>query len=380
MREQAKLSARGLFVVTGLVALCAMLGRWQPAAAQDWTGIEASAGGAVYTMTNASSNEVMAYTRAANGTLTLLGSYSTQGSGNSAVLDSQGSVMLTPDDRYLFVVNSSSNEVTSFAVQPNGSLVFVDKVGSGGIEPVSLSVYGSLLYVLNASGTTPNITGFSIGSGGTLTAIRGAVGNLSSSSAAPAQVGFNPDGTILVVTERETNKIDTYTVNSDGIPRGPLVQNSNGEEPFGFAFDNHGHLIVSESTASALSSYSVSSLGVLTVISGSVSDMQKQACWVANTNNSTFPAQHSYTANAGNGTISSYTIGSTGALTLLNARVATGIPDDSDMALVANSTYLYEIQTTKGTITGYQVSSTGSLSRVTSVTGIATTAYGLAAY
>jgi hypothetical protein len=27
MREQAKLSARGLFVVTGLAAVCAMLGR-----------------------------------------------------------------------------------------------------------------------------------------------------------------------------------------------------------------------------------------------------------------------------------------------------------------------------------------------------------------
>jgi 6-phosphogluconolactonase len=337
--------------------------------------------GAVYTMTNTiSNNQVVAYTRASNGTLTAIGTFPTEGAGNGAILGSQGSVLLSPDDNYLFVVNSSSNEVTSFAVEPNGSLVFIDNVPSGGVKPVSISVYGSLLYVLNASPPTPNIAGFSIGSGGTLTAIPGATANLSSSSANPAQVGFTPSGTILVVTEKATNKIDTYTVNSSGIPSGPLVQNSNGEEPFGFAFDSGGHLIVSEAIPSAMSSYSVSTLGVLTLISGSVLDTQKAACWAATTNNSTFPTQYAYTTNTGSSTISSYTIASTGALTLLNARAATGIPDDLDMALVANSTYLYALQRGKGTITGYQVSSTGSLSKVTSVTEIATTSYGLAGY
>ena len=47
-------------------------------------------------------------------------------------------------------------------------LSLVGIVYSGGVRPISLTVHDDLLYVLNEGGT-PNITGFTIGTGGTLT-------------------------------------------------------------------------------------------------------------------------------------------------------------------------------------------------------------------
>ena len=49
-----------------------------------------------------------------------------------------------------------------------------------------------------------------------------------------------------------------------------------------FAYDSAGHLIVSEVMKSAASSYSVSSSGVLTVITPSLVDFGKAACWTVN--------------------------------------------------------------------------------------------------
>ena len=69
------------------------------------------------------------------------------------------------------MVNVGSNQVSDFAVLPSGGLRLRDVVASGGTEPISVAIYGSLVEVLNAGGT-PNVTGFwATGSG--LTAIPG---------------------------------------------------------------------------------------------------------------------------------------------------------------------------------------------------------------
>src|SRR4029079_14381215 len=121
------------------------------------------------------------------------------------------------------------------------------------------TVYHDLLYVLNAGGSG-NITGFNIGRHGTLTPISGSTRPLSGGATGPAQVQFSPDGDLLVVTEKTTNLIDTYTVDRHGIANGPTTHPSSGATPFGFAFSKRGTLIVSEAIGgtpglSAVSSY-----------------------------------------------------------------------------------------------------------------------------
>ncbi len=345
------------------------------------TPLLAQTTGTIYVNTNQVTNEVWSYTRAADGTLTFAGKFATQGKGTGGNnLESQGSILISQDGKYVVAANPGSNEITSFSVQPGGQLTFVSKVRSGGTYPVSLANFGTLVYVLNSRGTS-NINAFRLKNGGVLKQMLGTKRTLSSSHPSPAQVGFSKDGTILVVTELDTNKIDSFTIDAEGMATGPLVQDSSGPAPFGFAFDNAGHLIVSEATNSAMSSYSVSPTGVLTLITGSLVDFGKAACWVVNTNNPAFTNQFSYTTNTNNNTISGFTILPDGSLTLVNANGRTAVlprgADPLDMALSSDSQYMYAQEGRFGGIVGFQIQPDGNLVQVTSVTGIPASQYGM---
>src|SRR5437879_222443 len=252
-------------------------------AAVSHEGHHDEAAGSVYTTTNdATANAVLWYTRADDGALSLSGTFPTGGAGTGAGLGSQGAVVLADGGRILLAVNAGSNEIASFRVRDSG-LTWAANVASGGTTPISIAVHEDLVYVLNA-GSGGTISGFWLGSRGGLTPIEGSTQTLSA-GAAPAQVSFDPTGRVLVVTEKATSLIDTFTVGDNGIAGGLKSYASSGATPFGFAFDKTGHLIVSEAAVAGLSSYAVSSAGVVTTISGSGVDGQGAACWVVITKN-----------------------------------------------------------------------------------------------
>ena len=180
--------------------------------------------GAVYVLTNQVDNMVAVFSRNAFGTLTPAGQFSTGGAGDPVPqgtdpatdpLASQGAVVLDQGHQFLFAVNAGSNQISVLQITPTG-LDLVDVVDSGGIRPISLTIRDNLLYVLNEGGT-PNITGFTIGADGTLTPLAGSTEPLIGGTAAdPAEVSFNPNGTLLIVTEKAGNRIDTYTINGTG--------------------------------------------------------------------------------------------------------------------------------------------------------------------
>jgi len=159
------IGARFLLIAVFLLPLIA--GFTSPAAAAP-----DNSPGAVYTLTNAASgNEVLAYSRSADGSLTFQGSYSTGGLGSGAGLGSQSAVLLTKNNQWLYAVNAGSNQISAFSVNGSG-LELVDVIDSGGVRPISLTVYKDWLYVLNV-GDSGNISGFSIGQDGSLSALAG---------------------------------------------------------------------------------------------------------------------------------------------------------------------------------------------------------------
>ena len=340
------------------------------------TGIAQAApsGGAVYTLTNATTNQVMVFNRASNGTLTAAGAFNTGGMGG-ALGGPQGAIALSQDNHWLFAVNAGSNDVTVFAVKPWG-LVWVDKEPSGGTTPVSLTVHGDLLYVLNAGGAG-NIAGFSISHAGKLHALPGSMQPLSGAATNPAQIGFNPQGNVLVVTERATNLIDVYKVNFWGRASAPMTYASNGLVPYGFAFSPNGTLVVSEAAVNALSSYRVKPWE-FDLVSGSVSNGNtgNAPCWVAITEN----GKYAYTSDAHSGIISSYRLSWNGSLTLVAATAAgpVGIPL-LDLAFSNDSHYLYALDIGNGAIDAFRVGWNGSLTAVAGAGGVPSTASGLAA-
>lgn len=337
--------------------------------------------GAVYTMTNvAQNNEVVIFNRAANGTLNEAGRVSTRGSGNGVPLDSTGSVVLSPDNRWLYVCNAGSDEISVFAVRSNG-LAFVRKVYSGGEVPISLTINGNLLYVLNSATSANNIFGFRIGTDGMLTPLQGSFRRTSTAVGVPAQVQFSPNGRVLVVTHKFTdttlpinNIIDTFTIGTNGLPSQPITNRSNGVRPFGFYFRRDGRIVVSESFnvvpgQSAASSYDVLDDGRLRLISGSVGNTQTDSCWVWITNN----GRYAYLTNFISGTISSYRVSDNGSLSLLRAVAAdTGITSQPiDLDASEDGQYLYVLLTGTGRVATFRVdSSNGSLTPVDNDGGI----------
>ena len=312
--------------------------------------------GAVYTLMNLTSgNAVAIFARAADGTLTAAGTVATGGTGTGSGLGSQGAVVLSADGRWLFAVNAGSNDVSIFSVSPAG-LALTSRIPSGGVQPVSSTVHGNLLYVLNGGGSG-NIAGFALDANGGAAAIPGSSRALSGSAVGPAQVAFSRDGRSLVVTEKNTNSIDVYAVGPDGSATGPTTYASAGGTPFGFAFGLRDELLVSEAAGTA-SSYLLGSGGSLTVVSGAVSTQQGAPCWLVVTQNGRF----AYTANAHSGTISGFAVGTDGALSLLDAGGATAVvgPGNIDLAVSANSRYLYQLRSS-GPITALRVENDGHL-------------------
>jgi len=332
----------------------------------------------VYTMSNATSgNTVLAFEQRGN-TLIPAGSFPTQGAGSGGGLGNQGALAISDDGETLFVVNAGSDEVSVFQVHDHG-LTLTDKVSSGGARPISVAVHEDWVYVLNAGGTG-NITGFMLTSRNTLEPIPGSARSLSGPATAPAQIEFNPEGNTLVVTEKATQIIDTYTVDEDGVAAGPVSQPSSGVTPFGFSFNKRGVLIVSEAfggtaNASAVSSYTIKN-GVLSLRSGSIPDFQSAACWIAVTKNGRF----AYTSNTGSNNISSYRVERNGTLILLEAVAASTGAAPIDMALNQNSKLLYVLNATARTIDVFRVDrGSGELTPLTSVSGLPAGVNGLVA-
>jgi 6-phosphogluconolactonase len=361
-------------VVTAAVTTAAALAVVAPAA----PAAEHPAG-AVFVQTNAAgANHVVAFARHADGTLQRVAAYGTGGEGTGAGLGSQGAVVLSADGRWLLAVNAGSDELTSFRVRGT-TLERRDVVRSGGDMPISVDVHGSLAYVVNEGGRG-NVTGFWIDDDGDLRRVEGPSRPLSQAGADPAQVGFRPGGNVIVVTEKATNRIDTYRIDAHGRAHGPQVHASAAPTPFGFAFSGK-RLIVSDAVggapdASGLSSYRVGMYGGLTAVTPFLGDTETAACWVA------IAGRYAYTSNTGSGTIAGYRIGAGGMLHLLDADGVTAVtgagsaPADADFARGGRLLYVHE---GTGAITAVRRGDGGALHLVDTAGHLPASAAGLAA-
>lgn len=333
---------------------------------------------AIYVQTNAAENAVNVYRHTDDG-LRLSGAFLTRGAGTGAGLGSQGAVALSADGRYLAAVNAGSNEVTLFATTNQG-LEFRGKTGSGGRMPVSVTISEDRLFVVNAGGT-PNIAGFRFNRRGVMEPLAGAQRNLSGGG--PAQISFNEDGTLLAVTLKASNTIDMFRLDDDVIS-GPFTAASQGQTPFGFAFDRRDHLLVTEAVggapgATTVSSYNVNELGNLSVVTRTLRSGQTAACWITVSPNGRF----AYAANTPSNSITGFRVGRDGALTLRDSNGATAVmpagSGPTDLRVSPNGRFLYVLRGGSGEVSAYRVSGDGGLAFVDTVDGLAPGAAGLAA-
>jgi len=338
----------------------------------------------VYAASNAATgNQIIAFRRADDGTLTRLGSYATGGNGSGTAtvstatpqggidpLAAQGSIQFSPDKHTLVAVNDGSNSISSFHVNDDGSLTLVSTVSAGGLEPNALAVSNSLVYVTNVGASSnsfaSNVSGFSLGADSKLAALPSSTRSLSTATAQPSGAAFDASGSHLVVSELTSGNISVYPVQADGTLGTAVVSAAVGKGPFSVTFAKTGQVIVPEAASGSVSSYTLASNGTLTPISGAVANGQGASCWSIVTPDGRFL----YIDNDATGNISSYSIGADGSLTLLNAIASPleGAKSGSvDMGISEDGRFLYVLDGGLGEVTVLAIQSDGSLTKVQTV-------------
>ncbi|WP_405991938.1 lactonase family protein [Streptomyces sp. NBC_00986] len=315
---------------------------------------------------NTDANTVVAYARAADGTLARTGVHSTGGKGGmlpGTVADhlaSQGSLAYDRHNQLLYAVNAGSDTVTVFAVHGT-HLRRVQEISSGGSFPVSVTFHGNRVYVANTLGGG-SVQGF-VRTGERLVKVPSWNRNLGldKGTSVIGQISFTPDGSKLVVTTKASGQsIDVFPLGGvhGGPSARPVVTSTPGAVPFGFAFDSAGRILVTEAGTNSVGTFTVGRDGRLTA-KGTVPTGQTATCWAVTAGDQV------YVSNAGSGTLSGYRVGAGGGLTALG-NTATH-PGTVDAAASSDGRYLYVQTGVQGTVDEFRVGPKGSLTAIGSV-------------
>ena len=327
-------------------------------------------GGAVFVESdNLTANTVVAYTRAADGTLSVAGVYPTGGRGgqlDGSVVDhtaSQGALAYDPAHRLLYAVNAGSDTITEFAVD-GARLSRLQTIWSGGTFPVSVTVHDGSLYVLNARDGA-SIQGF-VRFGDYLVRVpfwhRELGFNPSQTPefvSTPGQIAFTPDGSQLVVTTKSDGQsIEVFPVGPFGPARTPVITPDPGNVPFAVTFDAQQHLVVAEAGPSAVATFQLHHDGTLGLIDR-VTTGQAATCWV------TASGEHLYASNAGSATVTGLDSQNGTLSTLGNTSTDKGTVD---AAASPDGRFLYVQTGAAGIVDEFAMQPNGGLQQVGSVT------------
>jgi 6-phosphogluconolactonase (cycloisomerase 2 family) len=360
-----KISTRRISTPAALLAALPVLSVFGQAA--DSHGPGPSFAGAVFVMTNNNeSNRILRFGRLATGALVSLGSTPTGGRGSGGTVDplgAQNSLLLTQDGGFLLAVNSASGTISAFQVD-GANLELVDVKHTGGSAPNAIGQWGNLVYVLNVAGNS-SVVGFHL-EDGHLIRIPGAIGYLSTAISGGSSVSFTPDGKFLIVTERVTNKVDSFPVNADGTVGAVVSQADPKAGLFLLAMAPSGVAVSLEPGSGVVTASIVNSDGTLTAVS-STADSDGGTCWDVVTPN----GKYVYAADTAGDTISGFSLSAAGMLAPINAtNVAAKLTPGSkalDLAVSYDGKYLYSTNAGNGSVGIWTIKADGTLKAQTFV-------------
>jgi 6-phosphogluconolactonase (cycloisomerase 2 family) len=322
--------------------------------------------GHLYTLDNdGDSNAVVGLNRLADGTLSeMKGSpVATGGKGlvvpSGGDLDSQGPLRI--HGKHLLAVNPGSDSIAVFEIIPSGALkpVAGSPFPSGGSHPMSLAVHGDIVYVANqavpfANPTSPpNITGFRLNKFGGLTPIAGSTIEFPLGEG-PAQVEFNPPGTVLAVTAgfQSDGSVRTFAVQRDGLlkegPGSPFKASraSGLSGTVGFSWTADGRqIMVTNFRGSAIRVFAVEpKSGALTPQGEPYPNHQRAMCWAVLAPD----GKTLYVSNYVTNNVSVFSIAADGMLALIGNGApkrlsSSSVPDSKELQVSGDGKFLYLI-------------------------------------
>jgi 6-phosphogluconolactonase (cycloisomerase 2 family) len=396
------------------------------------TPTKKAAGGHLYMQTNEVQNAIIHYHWSAKGPLAELERVATGGAGSGELspiyhvkrpndFEGAGSVILTPDHRFLFATNGGDNSVSSFAVDKEGRLALLDvkRTGNtegGGAKSLAYAPSSRTLYVLHTFGPD-HLRLMSVDDEGKLTPRpeKYSANTKDWNDRVPTTAVLSPDGKFLVVgttfDELPTRKnpdgslilwvpdkhgalhliasnapdpdgIVVFPVGEDGALREPCFYDARGASPFYIAFlhNRPDTFVVGYAVSDAVSVGKINadgkiSIGPLVKINTS-SGVPSELCWLAVSPDDRFVFAtefgYSYMSSFridGNGLSiakdpASIKVPGDGTFRAINGSVSSG-PSDSWVS--PDGAYLYEIYGNASKLVGYTTKPDGSLEEVTSV-------------
>ncbi|RYJ20112.1 putative hemagglutinin-related protein [Streptomyces sp. L-9-10] len=312
-------------------------------------------------------NQVIAYSREADGSLHKRAVYGTGGKGGvlgGSVVDhlaSQGSLTYDSQHKLLYAVNAGSNTVTVFSVDGD-RLQRRQVIESGGVFPVSVTAHGDRVFVLNAR-EGGSIQGFRLKEGklhrveAWHRALRLNTGATPEFTHTPGQVAFTPEGSQLVVTTKlGGNSIEIFHLNREGVlSHKPVVDSKPGAQPFGLTFDAQDRLVVADGVEDALLTFRIHKDGRTTLVDAAPTG-QQATCWVSRTGN------HFFASNAGSSTVTRFLQNREARLERLgNTPTGTGTVDSS---ITPDGRFLYVQTGGAGAVDAFRIHADGSLTKI----------------
>jgi 6-phosphogluconolactonase (cycloisomerase 2 family)/PKD repeat protein len=153
------------------------------------------------------SGGVSAFTVALDGSISSL-----IGSGLDLPTTSPDGIAVSTDGHHLFVSEAAADKLAAFAIGAGGVLTLEDEAATGANpRGIAISPDGSEVYVANSAGS---ISGFSVSSGGTLTALSGSP---YPADAGSRSIAISPDGSRLVAAADSPGTVRGFTIASSGV-------------------------------------------------------------------------------------------------------------------------------------------------------------------
>ena len=392
-------------------------------------------GGHLYMQTNETRNCIVHYRRSANGTLTEVERIATGGRGSGIfkpisgqdcapnAFEGAGSVILTPDRRYLFTTNGGDNAVSSFRIDENGrpTLIHVQSTGnpvegrSGTAKSLAYAPATGTVYVLHSFGPD-HVRLMSVDGEGKLTLRpeRYTVNthdkpNRVSTMVVVAPSGrflfvgtvfdeppsTNPDGSPILWVRRPggslrsiaSNAADpdglvVFPINEDGALGTPRFHDAKGGSPFYIAFlhSRPDTFVLGEAVGDGCVVGTIDDDGNVSIGSVVTVDTRdgkpSELCWLSVSPDDRIV----YASNFGYSNVSTFHLNSTG-LAIARDPACPKVPGDgtfralcgdissgpSDNWLTPDGAYLYQIYGNASKLVGYATHPDGSLNEICSL-------------
>ncbi len=328
----------------------------------------------LFTLSNQiADNRLLIFKRNLDGTMEYDSSISLHGIGIGTTLGSANPLMASQDGNWLFAVNAGSNSITSIDIRGNIPQA-ISTISSNGVKPVSIAVYQNWLFVLN-QGNNGNISGFTYDNNGVLSPLPNATAELGIAPVNPAQISFNANGNALIVTEKDSSKIDLIHLNTNGSISNIQKFATASPKPYGFARSDDDYIFCSEALQNNFSVYKIDNNSI-DLASSPISTVQNGACWVG-----LLPNQHyAYMLHAGTNCVTGYDVSNRSNPQLLNSdglTATTGL-HPIEITFSQNSQHMFVLNTGSHSIHSFAINDNGSLTFVQEKTGLPSGAVGLA--